>query len=224
MKLSKPKPKKKYSNDDDFDDFEDDEYSKDIKDKDFDDFNDFDDFGSSFSGQSPIDRHNDLLKDLTNFEPFLKKLTIEWLGLIWNEKEEKYKESKSLKPIMNEIGVSWCINLIRTYARNNNILASLMDDHYRELIDDLIDTVYLNIGLRSKEFGITSNGDIIKVCNQVYGCVVLILSGAGKTSNYRDFLGTTVNRNESIALNNDMNQRNAKTGIIDKSFNWLRGK
>jgi len=230
MDLYKPKQQLDDLDLDDFDtndqninsNYDDEQESNDL-DNDFrEDLDDFGDFAGG--GASPLDKHNDLLKDLTNFEPFLKKLTIEWLGLVWDEESSKYVKHPELSPIMNKKGVSWSINYIRTYARDNNILSALREHEYYNIMENIIETIYLNLGTRSKEFGIKTDGDIIKVCNQIHDTAVLILSGAGRSSNYRDFLGTTVSRSESVSLRNDNDQNKPKKNLFNRSFSFLTGK
>ena len=65
-------------------------------------------FGDDFygmGGQSPLDKHKDLLKDLTNFAPYLKDTVNNWLGLTWDEEKGKYMPSQYIKPIMSIQGV-----------------------------------------------------------------------------------------------------------------------
>jgi len=162
-------------------------------------------FGGGY-GETTMDKHSDLLKGLTDFDPFLKNLVSEWLGLVWDDDTKKFVEESNVRPVLNIQGARWCINFIRTYARNNNIITTVGRDEYNDIISDIIDVVYLNVGTRAEEFGIKNNGDILLVCNQVIHTSMLVLMGAGGSNNYNALLSTTVNRNESVSMNrnNDM--------------------
>ncbi len=53
-----------------------------------DEFDNFDDYGDEFDdigGLPPMEKHADLLKELTNFAPYLKDTVNGWLGLSWDE-------------------------------------------------------------------------------------------------------------------------------------------
>jgi hypothetical protein len=159
-------------------------------------------FDSGYSDSiSPHEKHNDLFRDLTNFDPFLKKQIAEWLGMYWSEAEGKYLRDTNVEPVMNIHGARWCVNCLRTYARNNNLITQLDKKTYNELYLDIVETVYLNIGTRTKEFGIRKLGDIKLVCEQVLHSSVLILIGAGGTNNYKDMFTKTTSRSESVSLN-----------------------
>ena len=79
-------------------------------------------------GQSPLDKHKDLLKDLTNFTPYLKDTVNNWLGLTWDEVKGKYVPSKFIKPIMSVRGAAWCIGLMKTYTRGNTIITDIGEE------------------------------------------------------------------------------------------------
>ena len=156
-------------------------------------------FGGGY-GETPLDKHSDLLKGLSNFDPYLKTLISEWLGLRWDEEKEKYVKDSDVRPVMNIHGARWCINALRTYARGNNIITTVGREEYNDIISDIIDYIYLNVGSRSEEFGINNDGDIMLVANQIIHSSQLILMGAGGSNNYNALLSTTVNRNENVSM------------------------
>ena len=223
MNLNKQYSKRKQIEDNLDDGFDDDDS---LDDNSFDDDGKFDSFGDNM-GINPMDKHNDLLKELTNFEPFLKRLKSQFLGMTWSQKEERYIRNPNIKPLMNEVGAEWCINYLAVFARDNNILSSLMENHFRGIMQDAIRIIGTNITTRCEEFGIskeTDLGDCAKILHMMHSAILLILSGAGKTDNYMKFLGTAVTRNENISLNNNpINQQQPK-GFMDKGFNWIRGR
>ena len=155
-----------------------------------------DDYGSIYDDMNygetvmPMEKHSELLKQLTDFDPFLKKMVTEWLGYTWSEKDKDYIKDENLKPIMNLQGARWCVGFLRIYTRDNNIITELDKNTYNNLMTDIIDTSILNIGTRAEEFGINSNGDCILVWNQLIHASDLILIGTGG-KNYKDlFKGT----------------------------------
>jgi len=188
MKLNFKKSNKRETEKDfeDFDEF-DDTYSGKVKpeDDDFyedDLFNDskdkFDDMDDDFSG-APIHKQQDLLKDLTNFSPFIKEKVNGWLGIVWDNTQGKYVRNRMAEPIMNEKCAMWCIDCLKVYARGNNVITDIRKDDYNSMMGDVVDYIWLNIGTRSEEFGIKNNGDILRVCNEMEHAIALVLMGAG---------------------------------------------
>jgi len=186
----------------------------------YDNYDSFDSMGLS----APIDRNNDLFKQLTNFSPFLKIMVADWLGMVWNDKEGKYLEDPTAKPLMNILGARWCVNFLRVYTRDNNIITNIDKDEYADIKDDIIETSWLNIGTRSEEFGIKEDGDILKVCNQLYHAAILVLMGAGGMKTYSDLLTSTTQRSESVHVDPNRTQENQGrgSGWLDKARRIFR--
>jgi len=198
-------------------DYDDDLYSE--------DFNDgFDDFGNY---DVPIEKHADLLKNLTNFAPYLKDTVNGWLGLAWNEKEGKYTNCEDIKPIMNRHCAAWCISNLKTYTRNNNIITDITGDAYKNMMADVIENVWLNIGTRAdKDFGIENDGDILRICNEMEHAAALVLMGAGD-GRYNQFLAGTIKSNYSesaIAPNMNNQPRKSRENVLGKVRTLLFGK
>ncbi len=164
---------------------------------------DFDDFGGR---NAPIEKHNDLLRKLTDFDPYLQKQVMEWLGMYWDEEEKKYIRDLAVEPIMNVRGARWCVNFLRTYARDNNIITNIDKEVYNNIMTDVVETVIFNIGTRAEVFEIMNDGDILAVCNQLIHATDLVLIGAGGSKTYTDFLSTTTSRNESVNVNDNPQQ------------------
>jgi len=184
----------------------------------------FDDYGGGYS--PPIEKHADLLKKLTNFAPYLKETVNGWLGLVWDQKKNTYTPSKDIKPIMNSICAGWCISYLKTYTRENNIITHIGKYEYKYLVEDIIDTIWLNIGLRAKEFGIKNNGDILRICTELQHAAELTLMGAGD-GRYNTMLGTVTQRTENITSPQRMENEIVKQqqmGNLDKIRNFLSGK
>lgn len=156
----------------------------------------FDNYGD-VGMPTPMEKHSDLLKSLTNFDKFIKDKINGWLGVVWDQQESKYMKSKTLKPIMNEDCASWCVDFLKTYARDNNIITDIGKEEYRNIVEDIIDVVWFNLGTRSEEFGITNNGDILKVCVEMQHSAELVLMGAGD-GKYNKLLSTATSRTEHI--------------------------
>ena len=175
-----------------------------------------DDFYDSSSGGAPLSRHNDLLKDLTNFAPYLKDTVNNWLGLTWSETDQKYVRTKSIEPVMTIEGATWCVGVLKTYARNNNIITDIGKEDYIAIMEDEIELIFLNIGTR-QEFGVKNNGDVLRVCNEMLHSISLVLMGAGD-GKYNKFLSTTVSRHENISQSNPQQQMPImkKKGVMQK--------
>ena len=199
---------------DDFEDSFDDEPIDDQMPSEFDDnFNDdFSnlnyDMGDDFHGDVPMEKHNDLLKELTNFAPYLKDTVNGWLGLVWDETQSKYVPSEWIRPIMNRHCAAWCVSFLKTYARGNNIITDLNNDHYKNMMCEIIDTIWYNIGTRADlDFGIQEDGDILRIGNELEHAASLVLMGAGD-GRYNKFLSGTMTSNYSGNFNGNMNQGN----------------
>lgn len=161
------------------------------------DLGDFDGLGDS--SISPMEKHNDLLKDLTNFDPFIKSKVNGWLGLVWNSKNQNYEKDPEAEPIMNYKCANWCIDFLKVYTRNNNIITNIDRESYGTLVYDIIDVLWLNIGTRAEEFEIKNNGDILKICVELQHSAELVLMGAGG-GEYNKLLSTVTNRSETVNL------------------------
>ena len=160
-----------------------------------------DDFGEG--GVAPLKKYNDLLKDLTSFAPYLKDTVNGWLGLTWNEEKQGFLPSPDIKAIMNTHCAAWCIGALKTYARSNNIITDIGREEYKNIMSDIIEYVWLNVGTRAEEFGIFNDGDILRICNELEHASALVLMGAGD-GKYNTFLGTTYTHNTSGQINPGM--------------------
>jgi len=180
-------------------------------------------------GIMPIEKHSDLLKSLTDFNPFLKTMVAEWLGMVWNQEKEKYIHDPDVMPIMNVKGARWSVNFLRVYTRDNNIITNIDKDTYRNMMYDVIDTALLNIGTRAEEFAINNDGDVILVSNQLIHSTSLVLIGASGNKVYNDLLGSTVsvNRSENFTQqqpnNSTMGGMSKKSGFLDGVKGMFKG-
>jgi hypothetical protein len=198
-----------------------------------------DDFDDSYNGYGGMGggafyQHSDLLKELTNFDPYLKETVNGWLGVTWNEEEGKFKKDINLKPVMNIYCAGWCISFLKTYTRKNNIITDIGKKEYIFVISDVIDVVWLNLGTRMEEFEIKGLGDVIRICNELEHAACLVLMGAGD-GKYNRLLGDTTRRNESLSMspmqqggmsnqfgNNYVSQR-GKMGMMQRFKNLITG-
>lgn len=151
-----------------------------------------DGMGSLSAGQ----KYPDLLKELTNFTPYIRDTINDWLGLKWDEKEGKATPDPLVTPIMNIKCAIWCISQMKTYARSNNIITDINKEDYTYILLDIVNEVWLNLIARGDEFGIKHNGDIIKICNKLEHSARLVLMGAGD-GRYNRLLAETYSHNTS---------------------------
>lgn len=147
---------------------------------------------------SPMEKHSDLLKDLTNFQPFIREKINGWLGLRWDEEQEKWIRNIHVEPIMNEKCASWCIDYLKTYTRNNNIITHISRDEYTNMVTDIIDVVWIDLGTRCEEFAIKNNGDLHRVAVELQHSAELVLMGAGD-GKYNKLLGEVTHRSENVS-------------------------
>lgn len=175
--------------------------------------------------ETPMERHSDLLKDLTDFESYIKDTVNGWLGRYWDTQKGEYVNNPNSKAIMNEQCAVWCTTFLKTYARKNNIITNISHEEYKNIITDIIEVIWLNIGVRYKEFGIMDTGDILRICTEMQHAAELVLMGAGG-GKYTQFLMGTYNQSESgnpMMDNKRMTMQNQKAGIVNRMKNWLWG-
>ena len=201
------------------------ELEEELEDLPQDPYNDDDDYyDDDLGGDSeltPMEKHSDLLKELTNFSPYLKDCFNNWLGITWNEETKTFRRNPSLLPIMNEVGAAWCIGVLKTYARSNNIITDIGRREYDNIMGDIIDDLWLNIGCRD-DFGIKHEGDILRVCNELEHAASLALMGAGD-GKYNKMLSTTISRTEHLTQQNNPNNPNNIQPINNSFSNKVKG-
>lgn len=192
-----------------------------------------DDFGlgDSFGdGRPPMDKHSDLLKELTNFNKFIKDKINGWLGLRWSEGKKTYVKDPHIRPIMNRRCAAWCIDFMKTYTRDNNIITHISSQEYKNIVSDIIEVVWLDIGTRTDEFGITSDADLHKICVEMQHAAELVLMGAGD-GKYTKFLSESTQRTENVSYQGQpypmpsygSPQQKRKVGLIGKAKQFLLG-
>jgi len=177
-----------------------------------------------------LEKHNDLLRKLTNFNPYLKDAVNGWLGLVWNEEQKKHIRNALIRPVMNVRGANWCVGFLKTYTRENNVITNISQRDYEQIMSDVIKIVWLNIGGRSEEFSIKNNGDILRVCNELEHAAALVLMGAGD-GKYNDMLSTVTTRHENISPQNNYGQMQQvpmmmmprKHGVVGKVKRFFLG-
>jgi|SRR3972149_4053931 len=194
-------------------------------DKDFDDDLKDDFYGGDFTddfmgdeGITPINKHGDLLKELTNFSPYLKETFNNWLGIVWSESQNKYVQNADMKPIMSIQCAAWAVGFLKTYARSNNIITNIGYDEYKFIMQDIIEAIWLNLGTRD-EFLVKEDGDLLRVANELEHAAALTLMGAGE-GKYNAFLGTVTSRHETV--NPMMMQQNPNQVQLEKNSGFLQ--
>lgn len=157
-----------------------------------------DDFGGDMGSDipPPMERHNQLLQTLMNFEPYLKQLENRLLGVVWDEEEEKYIQAT--EPLVTKEGAVWITNILRTYIRDNNIITYLNEEEFNNIEDDLIDVIYPSLTAKYFEFKVKDNANLRVVTNLMYtgSKLVLLGSGDGKASK---ILTQTTSRTENVS-------------------------
>lgn len=202
------KRKKKEVIEEDFDDGLDEEPEDEITETDaaldesFDDnLNDnlglMDDWG--MGTQMPMEKHSDLLKELTNFNKFMNDKVNGWLGFRWDEEAKIYIDDPDIEAIMNKKCAMWCIDFLKTYTRGNNILTHINENAYNNIVQDIIDVVWLDIGTRPEDFDLHNDADLHKVCVELEHAAELVLMGAGD-GKYTQFLSQSTQRVENLSF------------------------
>jgi len=193
------------------------------------DFYGIDDFGE---GTIPMEKHAELLKQLMDFDPYIKQKFERWVNVYFDEESGEYKTNPYGRPIMNITGASWCVSFIDTYARDNNIITDISQQDYNDIREDLIYLVWPTIFTRQKEFGIKCVADCQRVCLEVLHTALLVLMGSGDGKAAK-ILTETTHRSESVAYTNPTQygqqpvssppSRHRKRGFFNKLKHVLGG-
>jgi len=186
-----------------------------------------DDFGG-FGDVSNINKYNDLLKELTNFDPTIQRRVRNWLGLEWDEDAKGYRQKD--EAIINAKGAKWAIGFLQTYQSKTNIITNINQHEFKNLQLDLITMCWL-VFPTIEDFDVKSTADWYRLCTELEHSAFLVLAGAGD-GKYTKFLGESVHRTESVQLNNQprlqgyagQQQPETKKGMINKFKNMLLGR
>jgi len=174
------------------------------------------------TGQSPIDKHSDLLKELTNFDPIIQKRVRNWLGLEWDDEVKEYRQKKHA--IINERGARWALGFLQTYQSKTNFITNITQAEFKNLQLDIIKICWL-VFPTNDTFGVTCNQDWYRLCTELDNSAFLVLAGAGD-GKYTKFLGESVTRTESVNLTPSENIGNipARPGLMANLKNKLFGR
>lgn len=175
------------------------------------------------AGTSPMDKHSDLLKELTNFTPIVQQRIRNWLGLAWDETEKEYKQK--WPAIINMKGARWALGFLQTYQSRTNFLTNISKDEFKNLQVDIIEVACLAFPVHDN-FGVKSNADWKRLITELHNTAFLVLAGAGD-GKYTKFLGESVTRTESVNLTPQEHvqpRAQAASGILGTIKNKLFGR
>lgn len=172
-------------------------------------------------GGSPIDKHKDLLRGLTDFDPIIKKKIRNWLGLEWDDDLKDYKEVSPA--IINEKGARWAIGFLQTYQSKTNFITNINQREFTNIQEEILDSVWM-VFPTNEYFDVKSNQDWHRLCTELQHSAFLVLAGAGD-GKYTKFLGESVQRTESINLTSPPHSPGLQQGgILSGIRNKLLGR
>ena len=177
-----------------------------------DDYND--DFYPDISQPTSMQKYNDLLKELTNFNPVIADVINGWLGLTWNDKSEKYESNPLIIPIMNMKGAMWCISYLKTYAKKTNLITHISEDEYKWLYWDINRVVWIDFATRD-DFGVRNNQDFHRIGMEMIHTALLVITGAGG-GKYNQFFGSTTMRTEHVNIGQGQQQQGMQMMPLQK--------
>ena len=99
---------------------------------------------------------------------------------------------------MNRRCAAWCIDFLKTYTRENNIITHISREEYNNIVEDVIEVLWFGIGTRTGMFGIKSDADLMRICVEMQHAVELVLMGAGD-GKYNKFLSESTQRTENVS-------------------------
>jgi len=192
----------------------DDDFKDDLKDDLFTD--NLGDWGGFDGGTPPaMEKHSELLKELTSFDPQLKETFKDWLGLKWDDGLGDYVKDPNVKAILNYDGAVWCIGFLKTYAKKTNIITDITHEDYNRLQVDILEVIYLGFAPKRKQFEVRDHEDLKKICTELYHAAILVLMGAGD-GKYNRLLKESVQRTENISYSQNQGQ-----GAAPSKAGWL---
>lgn len=153
-------------------------------------------YGGDDYAEMPMEKHSDLLRQLTDFDPHVQQMFYDWLAVEYNEDEKTTIPLKGIKPMMNEQGCRAALTILRTYLRGNNIITQLDQANYNAIMMDCGEYIATTMGVNDELYGIKSDSDYYMIFNQLYHSIQLVLLGAGGTNTYKDLLKGTVSHQE----------------------------
>lgn len=163
-----------------------------------------DDLYPDMNQPTSMQKYNDLLKELTNFNPVIADVVNGWLGLTWNEKNEKYETNIHIIPIMNMKGAMWCISYLKTYAKKTNLITHISEEEYKWLYWDINRVIWIDFATRD-DFGVKNNQDYHRIGMEMIHTALLVITGAGG-GKYNQFFGSTTMRTEHVNVGNQNQQ------------------
>jgi hypothetical protein len=185
----------------------------------------FDDFSNFGENQSPLNKHNDLLKELTNFDPIIQRRIRNWLGLEWDDKIRGYVPKK--EAIINEKGAKWAIGVLETYQAKTNIITNLSKNEYKNIQIELVDMCWKVFPCKFDEFGIKDTEDQYRLSQELQHSSLLVLAGAGD-GKYTKFLGESVSRTENVRIDpqgyRPQTSQGQKKNMLDSIKDTLLGR
>jgi len=137
---------------------------------------------------STMDKHDELLKNLTNFEPYLQDKFFQWSATYWDKDKRKLLKDDDFTPIMNIRGAKYFISYLQTYVRGNNVITVLDAKTYQNAMNDTLKTTVHAIAEHYETFQIHSSADQSRILDEMENSVALILSGS-YAGQYNKFLG-----------------------------------
>lgn len=169
-------------------------------------------------GASPnIQRHGDLLKDLTNFDPVIQRRFRNWLGYEWDDKIQDY--TKKYAAIINEKGARWAIGFLQTYQSKPNIITNINERESKYLHLDIIDGAWCDFPTID-DFDVKGIANWKRLSRELEHSALLVLAGAGD-GKYAKFLGESVHRNENVSINPYMPSMNMPQTPGNLTKGWL---
>lgn len=148
------------------------------------------------TAQSPMEKHSDLLKELTNFDPIIASRIRNWLGLEFDDKVQDY--IKKRPAIINEKGARWAMGFLQTYQARTNFVTNISHAEFKNLQLDIIKMVWLVFPCID-DFDVKGTPDWYRLCTELDNSAFLVLAGAAD-GKYTKFLGESVTRTETVNL------------------------
>jgi hypothetical protein len=157
-----------------------------------------------YGSESPMTRHSDLLKELTNFSESTQARFRNWLGLEYDDKKKDYVRKRT--PMMNEQGAWAALEILQVYQVKSNFLTNMNDDVFKWFWSDIIEVVWNSFGCCYDIYEIKTTEDLSRICQGLEHSAILVLVGA-EGGKYTTFLGTTIQRNENVNITPQQSQQ-----------------
>lgn len=151
----------------------------------------------------------------------VEPLSYVWRGYEYDHNKGDWVKNKECKPIMNEIGINWCISLIDSYINPVFVVSNYDETFMNYNMREVTKVIWNSLCKRWKEFGIDDKTDISRIANEIESKILSILLGA-RGDGFRKFFAQQYRISE--IHNNSQGQIQEKANLMGRMMTMFTPK